>query len=386
MACDHGRVPEPPGFALPSFRTAVHQRLRDLLDGNAPAFPEADRLRIDLHCHDRNSDVTDELWGRILRIPESWLEPRRLHKTLRSRGATAWTVTNHNNARSCWELLEQGVDTLSAAEWTCVFPEHDVSVHILVYGFTPEQEPELERRRRNVYDFLRYCRSHDLPVVQPHPLYFYARERRPSRELFEKFAILFERFEVCNGQREAWQNLLAWEWVRSLDRDRLEGYARKHGLDPFEFCADAWSKGAAGGSDDHIGALVGLTGTWLEVPGLEQRLAAGAMPSELALEALRAKRMNPFGRPADEENLSTAILDYLDQTAIHYEDSRPGCPRRSWYSRAGGRRRPSCAGWRPRPGSRGGWTGRLWPGGSGPAPCSSSRRASIRLAARCWRG
>jgi len=56
------------------------------------------------------------------------------------------------------------------------------------------------------------------------------------------------------------------------------------------------------------------------VPGLERRLAAGASPSELALEALRAKRSAPFGRPADEDNLAVAILDYLAQTAIHYED------------------------------------------------------------------
>jgi glycosyltransferase involved in cell wall biosynthesis len=313
-------VPAPPGLPIPSFRASVHQHLGDLLDQSARAFPEAERLRIDLHCHDRNSDVTDELWGRILRIPESWLEPRKLYKTLRSRGATAWTITNHNNARSCWELLEQGVDILSAAEWTCLFPEYDVSIHILVYGFTPQQEPELERRRRNVYDFLRYCRNQELPVVQPHPLFFYARNRQPPREIFEKFAILFERFEVCNGQREAWQNLLAWEWVRSLDRERLEGYARKHGLDPWEFCAAPWTKAIAGGSDDHIGVLAGLTGSWLQVPGLEQRLAAGASRSELAMEALRAKRMQPFGRPADEQNLSAAILDYLAQAAIHGED------------------------------------------------------------------
>ena len=313
-------MPESAIVPLPSFRSAVHQRLRSLLDASAAAFPEDDRLLIDLHCHDRNSDVTDELWGRILRVPETWLEPRRLHKTLRSRGATAWTVTNHNNARSCWELQEQGLDTLSGAEWTCLFPEYDVSIHILVYGFTPEQEPELERRRRNVYDFMRYCRHHDLPAVQPHPLFFYARDRQPPLEIFEKFALLFERFEVCNGQRNAWQNLLAWEWVRSLDRERVEGYARKHGLDPAEFCADPWTKAITGGSDDHIGVLAGLTGTALHVDRLEQSLATGAKPSELALEALRAKRVAPFGRPSEEENLSVAILDYLSQTAIHYED------------------------------------------------------------------
>ena len=313
-------MPGLPDLPIQPFRSAVHQRLRDLLDGSAPAFPEAERLCIDLHCHDRNSDVTDELWGRILRQPETWLDPRKLRKTLGQRGATAWTVTNHNNARSCWELLEQGLDTLSAAEWTCLFPEYAVSIHVLVYGFTPGQEPELDRLRWNIYDFMRYCRSHDLPAVQPHPLYFYARARQPPLEIFEKFALLFERFEVCNGQREAWQNLLAWEWVQSMDQERLEGYARKHELDPFEFCADPWHKAVTGGSDDHIGALAGLTGSWLHLPGLEQRLAAGASSSELALEALRAKRVTPFGRPADEENLAVAILDYLAQSAIHYQD------------------------------------------------------------------
>jgi len=283
-------------------------------------MPLGECLRIDLHCHDRHSDQPDELWGRILRLPESWLEPRRLHKLLRKRGATAWTVTNHNNARSCWELAEQGKDVLSAAEWTCQFPEYDLAIHVLVYGFTPEQEPELERRRRDIYAFLRYCRSQDLPVIQPHPLYFYSRETAPPLEVFEKFALLFERFEVFNGQRDPWQNLLTWEWVAAMTPERLQGYAAKHGLDPFEFCADPWHKAISGGSDDHFGVFTGLTGTWLEVPDLARRLEAGEAPSALALEALRAKRMRPFGRAVAHENLTGALLDFLSQAVVTFED------------------------------------------------------------------
>ncbi len=30
-----------------------------------------DVLKMDLHCHDRNSDVPDETLGRILRVPET---------------------------------------------------------------------------------------------------------------------------------------------------------------------------------------------------------------------------------------------------------------------------------------------------------------------------
>ena len=307
----------PAPFPVPPFRASLLQRLTGLLADGAPA---GEALRIDLHCHDKHSDIPDELWGRILRLPESWVEPRRLHKLLRERGATAWTVTNHNNARSCWELAELGKDVLAAAEWTCQFPEYDLAIHVLVYGFTPGQEPELDRRRRDIYDFLRYCRKHDLPVIQPHPLYFYSREHQPPVEVFEKFAVLFERFEVFNGQRGPWQNLLAWEWVTAMDRERLEGYARKHGLDPHEFCADPWHKAMSGGSDDHFGVFAGLTGTHLEVPDLARRLEGGERPSRLALEALRAKRMRPFGQATDQENLTGAILDYLSQAVINFED------------------------------------------------------------------
>ena len=302
-----------------SFRADLLDRLAGLLAPSASVFPEQDCLRIDLHCHDRHSDQPDELWGRILRLPESWLEPRRLHKLLRQRGASACTVTNHNNARSCWELAEQGKDVLSAAEWTCQFPEYDLGIHVLVYGFSPEQEPELDRRRRDIYGFLRYCRRHDLPVIQAHPLYFYARSQPPP-DLFEKCSVLFERFEVFNGQRDPWQNLLTWEWVAAMDPERVQAHGRKHGLDPFEFCGDPWRKGLAGGSDDHFGVFAGLTGTVLEVPGLWARRAAGEPPSRLALEALRTKRMHPFGRPVDHGNLGAAILDFFAEAAVRFED------------------------------------------------------------------
>ena len=37
-------------------------------------YPLDDTLRIDLHCHDYNSDVPDELLGRILNLPETWFK------------------------------------------------------------------------------------------------------------------------------------------------------------------------------------------------------------------------------------------------------------------------------------------------------------------------
>src|SRR5688500_13329292 len=107
-----------------SFRPGVRRGLADSVARlGASLGGGEDLMRIDLHCHDRNSDVPDETLGRLLRLPETWLKTDRLVRTLRENGADALTVTNHNNARSCWELLEKGEDVLPAAEFSCTLPD-----------------------------------------------------------------------------------------------------------------------------------------------------------------------------------------------------------------------------------------------------------------------
>ena len=83
-----------------SFRIQIEEDFNELLKGWNRKIPDYDSLRIDLHCHDGNSDVPDELWGRILHLPETWLSTSDLVDTLRPRTNTL-TITNHNNARSC---------------------------------------------------------------------------------------------------------------------------------------------------------------------------------------------------------------------------------------------------------------------------------------------
>ena len=114
--------------------------------------------------------MPDELWGRILRLPETWIKTKKLVEVLGQNGSSVVTVTNHNNARSCWELQDQGVDVLVGCEFTCFFPEYDLFIHVLTYGFTREQEVLLNEKRQNIYDFLRYAARYDIPVILPHPL------------------------------------------------------------------------------------------------------------------------------------------------------------------------------------------------------------------------
>nr|MDQ3003656.1 glycosyl transferase family 1 [Fibrobacterota bacterium] len=125
-----------------SFRSGIRKDLEDFVRDRETTLGGSegeDALKIDLHCHDRNSDVPDETLGRILRVPETWLPTAKLLRTLKHNGADALTITNHNNARSCWQAMERGEDMLPGAEFSCTLPDIDVGVHVLTFGFTPAQ-------------------------------------------------------------------------------------------------------------------------------------------------------------------------------------------------------------------------------------------------------
>jgi len=302
------------------FRTDLAHELENLMVRAQSLIPGDERLRVDLHCHDLNSDVPDELLGRILGVRETWLPTADLLETLRRNGTDVPTVTNHNNARSCWELREKGIDVLSAAEWTCRMPDLGTSFHVLAYGFTPAQEEKLNLLRRDIYRFAEYCASQDIPTVLAHPLHFHSTRGTPPQGMMDRLAILFERFEGMNGQRDTWQNLLTSAWVEGMDGESIRAMARRSGLPHDGFCRNPLSKRLTGGSDDHFGIFAGSAGTFLHVPGLARRLEEGAKRSDLALEALRGNATAPFGLPGEEERLSAALLEFVCQLVEHMED------------------------------------------------------------------
>ena len=304
----------------PAFRQSLEQEFEQFLGQQAQRFNPNNCLKIDFHCHDHNSDVPDELWGRILRLPETWLKTKKLVSTLVANGNTAVTITNHNNARSCWELKDSGVDVLVGAEFTCYFPEYELFIHVLTYGFSRDQEVVLNKKRQNIYDFLRYAATEDIPVILPHPLYFYTRNEKIELSLFEKLAVMFSRFEVLNGQRDLWQSVLTLNWVQSLTPEKINEYSRRHNLNPATFGVDASKpKVVTGGSDDHTGIFAGQCGSWLYVPNLQERLKTESA-SDLALEALKKGNIAPFGKIAENQKLNISLLDYFSQVATKIKD------------------------------------------------------------------
>lgn len=307
-----------------SFHSELTNELQSFLKSQKEKFPIEETLKIDLHCHDYNSDVPDELIGRILNVPETWLPTERLIKRLEKNKVNAITITNHNNARSCFEQIELGNDVLVGAEFSCTVPDFNIGIHVLTYGFTKEQEVILNKLRRNVYQFLQYTHANDLPTIWAHPLYHYNVQKTPSFDFLSKMVLLFERFEILNGQRDTWQNILVKKWLENLTPEQIDKDAERFNVDISLYCKNRYKKSFSGGSDSHMGIFSGQTGTYLHIPNLKERLKTETT-SSLALEAIRNGAMAPFGTHQNSEKLTVAFLDYFCQIAMYMED--PGLVR-----------------------------------------------------------
>lgn len=303
-----------------AFRKTLCDELENLLVRSQSLVPEPERLRIDLHCHDLHSDRPDERLGRMLGVPETWVTTEQLLSTLAESGTDLVTITNHNDARACWKLLDKGFDVLPGAEYSCTLPDFDVGVHVLAYGFTPQQDERLQRLRRDIYRFSAYCVENDIPTVLAHPLQFHSPSGLPPMEAMDRLGLLFERFEVVNGQRDLWQNMLTASWVEGMDEEEIRAMARRARQSPDLFVRDPWRKAMVGGSDDHMAMFAGSTGTFLRVPDLAARRREGRKLSDLALQAIRAGECAPYGGANHEEKLAAALLDYFCQVVLNMED------------------------------------------------------------------
>ncbi|MBK7174166.1 MAG: glycosyltransferase [Bacteroidales bacterium] len=306
------------------FNQTLASELTLFLESEQFIFPKHEEVHIDLHCHDYNSNIPDELLGRILNVPETWLPTDKLIQSLARNGSDAFTITNHNNARSCFELLDKGLDVLVGAEFSCTVPDFDTGIHVLTYGFSPDQELKLNKLRKNLYSFLEYTAAENIPTTWAHPLYYYKSSGSPPLVFFDKLALLFERFEVLNGQRDTWQNLLVKHWIDTLNEDKLQKLSQSFGINPEQYCRNPIKKSYSGGSDSHMGIFCGMTGTRLYVPGLSERKKSEPL-SSLCLEAIREGRMAPYGNHHHSERMTVTFLDYFSQIALNGKD--PGLMR-----------------------------------------------------------
>ncbi|XOB65925.1 glycosyltransferase [Deferribacteres bacterium DY0037] len=247
----------------------------------------------DMHCHSKFSKHPSEWFLQRIGAAESYTEPDFIYNTAKSRGMDFVTITDHNNMEASWYLTQKYPhDTFTGTEFTVYFPEDGCKVHILCYGHTPEQFAELQRLRRNIYDFRDYIKANGLAHSVAHAT-FSVNGRLQIHHL-EKLMLLFDVFEGINGGRGKLHNTT---WVRTLENLTpltLENLYSRYRIEPFS--DNPWVKGFTAGSDDHAGLFLGKTYT----------LTRADSPQEY-LERIKNKECRHAGRYSDFHSLAFTV-------------------------------------------------------------------------------
>jgi hypothetical protein len=236
--------------------------------------------RADLHVHSKHSNQPSEWILRQFRAPESFTEPLEVYRLCRERGMDFVTLSDHDSIAGGLEIAHLP-GTFLSSEVTVEFPEDGCEIHCLVTGVTEAQHREIQRLRKNVYEFRDYVRDQRIVHSVAHPL-FRVNDRLTLAQV-EKLIVLFNRFEALNGIHDRRANGLVRRIFGSLDEAVVASLAERHRLQPMG--AQPAVKTFTGGSDDHGGFYLGTT--WTRTPP--------AATVEEYLGHLRAGRHEPGG-------------------------------------------------------------------------------------------
>ncbi len=213
-------------------------------------------MKVDLHLHSRYSERAPEWLFRRVGLAESYSEPKALYDSLRGRGMSFVTITDHHRIEGCLEIAERPGVFLSE-QVSARFPEDRCVVQMLVWGINEEEHRDLQEVRKNIYDLQKYLVQKQLAHAVAHPLYRF--DEKFSLRHLEKLVLLFRHFEGLNGYRNGLLSEVTQETFRSLTREKVEEFANRHGLDPTH--SEPWRKVFTGGSDDHGGIYAGMAYT-----------------------------------------------------------------------------------------------------------------------------
>jgi len=255
--------------------------------------------RCDIHVHSKHSDRPSEWYLDRIGAPESFTEPLEIYRLAKVRGMEFVTISDHDSIAGALEIAHLP-GTFLASEETVTFPEDGCDVHILVLGVTEAQHRELQRRKRNIYDFRDYARGEGIVHVVAHPLFRV--NDRLTLEHLEKILVLFRLFEGINGTRDRRATTLFDAVLAGLTSEDLERLAERHRL-PLDLLPEGSPRFATtGGSDDHGGIYVATS--WTET--------ALATSVEEYLSHLAAGRCRPGGETGSSLKLARSF-----QTLAH---------------------------------------------------------------------
>src|SRR5256714_4652075 len=207
--------------------------------------------RCDLHIHSRFSARSEEWLFRRFDFPDSYSDPRELHRLLRERGMDFVTITDHDTIEGNLEIAELK-GTFISEEVTTHFPHDPCKIHLLVWGISEAQHAEIVQTRDNIFDLQSYLQRESIAHSVAHPLYSINGKLEASH--LERLILLFKHFEGINGLRDQLLSKLGRELLSDLTPEKIEEWANHHNLQPTH--PEPWRKIFTGGFPDHVGQVV----------------------------------------------------------------------------------------------------------------------------------
>jgi glycosyltransferase involved in cell wall biosynthesis len=207
--------------------------------------------KCDLHIHSRFSARSEEWLFRRFDFPDSYSDPRELHRQLLERGMDFVTITDHDTIDGCLEIRDLP-NTFTSEQITTYFPQDPCKIHILAWGITEKQHADIALIRDNIFSLQRYLQSGRIAHAVAHPLYSVNGKLQTSH--LERLILLFKNFEGINGLRDALLSELAKDLFGSLTPQKIEEFAERHNFEPTH--REPWKKILIGGSDDHGGQFI----------------------------------------------------------------------------------------------------------------------------------
>jgi glycosyltransferase involved in cell wall biosynthesis len=207
--------------------------------------------KCDLHIHSRYSARSEEWLFRRFDFPDSYSDPKELHRQLLERGMDFVTITDHDTIDGCLQIMALP-NVFISEQVTTYFPQDPCKVHILIWGISEAQHADIVIVRDNIFALQRYLQAGQIAHAVAHPLYSINGKLEASH--LERLILLFKHFEGINGLRDALLSELAQTLFSSLTPDKIDKLAEQHNLAPTH--AEPWRKIFIGGSDDHGGMFV----------------------------------------------------------------------------------------------------------------------------------
>src|SRR6202171_6630689 len=107
--------------------------------------------KCDLHIHSRSSARSEELLFRRLDFPDSYSDPRELHRQLIEAGMDFVTITDHDTIEGCLQIADLPKTFLSE-QVTTYFPQALCKIHLLVWGISEAQNADIAGVRDNIFE------------------------------------------------------------------------------------------------------------------------------------------------------------------------------------------------------------------------------------------